>query len=420
MNDAINAAAATAAAAPHDALMNITARPQQRFSRGEGDWLRDEAGRRYLDWVQGWAVNALGHCAPEIVQALQQQSTRLLHGGPGLHNDQAPLLAEALAQSSGLPQVFFTNSGADANEGMVKLARKYGQRHKGGAHKIIAFTNAFHGRTLAMMSASGKPGFADIYPPRVPGFVHGRYNDLASAEALIDAQTVGIMLELVQGEAGVIPATPEFVHGLRAMCDRHGLLLLVDEVQTGMGRCGTLFAHQHYGVKPDLMSLGKGLGGGVPIGATLASAAVAACLAHGDLGGTYNGNALVCAVGRAVLQTVAQPAFLSRVREQAQWLAAELAALSARLELGEVRHCGLLLALELPPQLPAARVVEIARDAALLPGGIGLLLNAARPHTLRLMPALNSPREHLAQGLVLLETALRAAAAAHAPAYSPR
>ena len=408
--------------APHalpPALMEITQRPQQRFARGAGDWLWDEAGHRYLDWVQGWAVNALGHCAPEIVQALQQQSTRLLHGGPGLHNDQAPVLAEALARASGLPQVFFTNSGADANEGMVKLARKYGQQRKGGAYKIISFDNSFHGRTLAMMSASGKPGFADIYPPRVPGFVHGRYNDLASAAALIDADTVGIMLELVQGEAGVIPATPEFAQGLRALCDRHGLLLLVDEVQTGMGRCGTLFAHQHYGLRPDLMSLGKGLGGGVPIGATLTSAEVAACLAHGDLGGTYNGNALVCAVGRAVLETVAQPAFLAQVREQAQWLAGELASLSARLELGAVRHCGLLLALALLPQLPAAQVVAFAREAALQPGGTGLLLNAARPHTLRFMPALNSPRVQLAQGLRLLESAVAASMAA-ADAYSPR
>lgn len=387
-------------------LMPITQRPEQLFVRGQGDWLWDDAGHRYLDWVQGWAVNALGHCAPEIVGALQQQSTRLLHGGPGLHNDQAPALARALAAASGLPQVFFTNSGADANESLIKLARKYGQRHKGGAHKVISFSNSFHGRTLATMAASGKPGFATLFPPAVPGFAHAVYNDLASAEALIDAQTIAIMLELVQGEAGVIPATPGFVQGLRTLCDQHGLLLLVDEVQTGMGRCGTLFAHQHYGVKPDMMSLGKGLGGGVPIGAALASAAVADCLAPGDLGGTYNGNALVCAVGQAVLATVGQPDFLARVRAESEWLATELIALSQRQSLGALRHCGLLLALDLPESLPAERVVAAARDAVRAPGGTGLLINGPRPHTLRLLPALNSPREHLQQGLALLETAI--------------
>lgn len=390
-------------------LMPITQRPEQLFVRGEGDWLWDDAGHRYLDWVQGWAVNALGHCAPEIVGALQQQSTRLLHGGPGLHNDQAPALARALAAASGLPQVFFTNSGADANESLIKLARKYGRQHKGGAHKVISFSNSFHGRTLATMAASGKPGFATLFPPAVPGFAHATYNDLASAEALIDDQTVAILLELVQGEAGVIPATAAFVQGLRALCDQHGLLLLIDEVQTGMGRCGTLFAHQHYGVRPDMMSLGKGLGGGVPIGAALVSAAVADCLAPGDLGGTYNGNALVCAVGQAVLATVGQPDVLAGVRSNGEWLAAELAALSERQSLGELRHCGLLLALDLPETLPAERVVAAARDAALVPGATGLLINGPRPYTLRLMPALNSPREHLAQGLALLEAAIQAA-----------
>ncbi|WP_397534883.1 aminotransferase class III-fold pyridoxal phosphate-dependent enzyme [Roseateles sp.] len=390
-------------------LMPITQRPAQLFVRGQGDWLWDEADHHYLDWVQGWAVNALGHCAPEIVAALQRQSTRLLHGGPGLHNDQAPALARALTDASGLAQVFFTNSGADANEGMIKLARKYGQQHKGGAHKIITFSHSFHGRTLATMSASGKPGFAALFPPAVPGFAQARYNDLASTEALIDEQTVAIMLELVQGEAGVIPATPEFVLGLRALCEQHGLLLLIDEVQTGMGRCGTLFAHQHYGLQPDLMSLGKGLGGGVPIGATLASAAVSACLAPGDLGGTYNGNALVCAVGQAVLATVSQPDFLAHVRHQAAWLAAELVALSRRRSLGALRHCGLLLALDLPATLTAERVVGAARDAAFIPGGTGLLINGPRPHTLRLMPALNSRRENLLQGLALLEAAIEAA-----------
>ncbi len=279
------------------ALMRLGPRPPQVFVRGQGSWLWDSAGRRYLDLVQGWAVNALGHAPKPLARALAEQSARLLHAGPGLHNAPAARLAERLATLSGLPQVFIATSGSEANEGAVKLARKWGQLHRGGAATVLTFDDSFHGRTLALMSASGKPGFDRLFPPAVPGFVRCPFNDLDATRQTLAAQRhtlVAVMLELVQGEAGVVEATPAFVQGLRALCDANGLLLIVDEVQTGIGRCRPLFAHTDFGVQPDILTLGKGLGGGVPIGALLARDAVS-CFAPGDQGGTFHGNALVCA-----------------------------------------------------------------------------------------------------------------------------
>ncbi len=393
---------------PVDALMRVTQRPEAVFVRGSGSWLWDSTGRRYLDLVQGWAVNTLGHSPAVVVEAISRQAGRLMHGGPGLYNDRAIELADRLTTLSALDRVFFTNSGAEANEGAIKLARKFGQVHRGGAHTVISFTNGFHGRTLATMAASGKPGFDRIFPPAVPGFVKLPFNDLAAVEQGITRDTVAVMLELVQGEAGVIEADPAFAQGLRALCDRHGLLLIVDEVQTGIGRCGTLFVHEQFGLKPDIMTLGKGLGGAVPIGAVLAREAVC-CFAPGDQGGTYNGNALVCAGALAVLDAVTAPGFLAAVRERGAQLAAGLAALSARHGLATVRGRGLLLSMGLADGIDANRVAEAARTAE----GDGLLVNPVRPDRLRLMPALDCSAVDAAQACALLDAALAAS-------YSPR
>ena len=268
------------------ALMDITARPDLVFLRGEGSWLWDDRGRRYLDFVQGWAVNTLGHAPACIREALARQSGLLLTPSPAFHNAPAIALADLLCQHSVFDQVFFTNSGAEANEGAIKLARKWGQLHRGGAYEIITFGDAFHGRTLATMSASGKPGWDRMFAPQVAGFPKALLNDLASVQALIGRDTVAIMLEPVQGESGVHPATTAFLQGLRALCDQHGLLLIFDEVQTGVGRLGSLFGYQHFGVTPDIMTLAKGLGGGVPIGALLARQQ-ACVFAHGDQGGPW-------------------------------------------------------------------------------------------------------------------------------------
>jgi len=377
--------------------MAVTERPEQVFVRGQGAWLWDAAGARYLDWLQGWAVNALGHCPPEVAQALQAQAAVLLTPSPALYNLPSLQLAEKLCALSGMDQAFFGSTGAEANEGAIKLARKWGRVHRGGAHEIITFDNAFHGRNLATMAASGKAGWDALFPPTMPGFVKARFNDIDSVKALLSERTAAIMLEPVQGEAGVRPASAEFLKALRQLCDAHGVLLIFDEVQTGCGRLGALFAAQHFGVQPDIMTLGKGLGGGVPISAVLARSH-ACVFAHGDQGGTYAGNPLMCAVSLAVMDTLSQPAFLAHVRAMGTLLRQGLWTLSQRWGLGEVRGEGLLLALELGSD-HAPEVVRACRER-------GLLVNAARVHCLRLMPRLNSTEAEVLEGLALLDASL--------------
>jgi len=366
-----------------DALMEITQRPELVFVRGEGSWLEDHNGKRYLDFIQGWAVNCLGHCPPAIVQALAVQSARLINPSPAFYNQPAMDLAKRLTDASCFDRVFFANSGAEANEGAIKLARKWGRVHRDGAYKIITFDHGFHGRTLATMSASGKPGWDTIFAPQVPGFPKATLNDLESVRALIDDQTVAVMLEPVQGEAGVLPATNEFMRALRRLTQERGLLLIVDEVQTGMSRTGTLFAYQHSGIEPDIMTLAKGIGGGAPLAALCAREDVCA-FEHGDQGGTYNGNPLMAAVGIAVFDAVSAPAFLDAVNERALQLSTGLQALSAKWDMQGERGVGLLRALKLGRGEGGA-IVQAARDRK----PEGLLLNAPRPDLLRFMPALN-------------------------------
>lgn len=380
---------------PVDALMRVAERPAAVFTRGQGSWLWDSTGRRHLDLVQGWAVNTLGHAPAVVADALARQAHTLLQAGPGFYNDQAIALAQRLGASSGLPRAFITPSGAEANEGAIKLARKYGQRHRGGAFEIITFHDAFHGRTLAAMSASGKPGFDRMFAPQVPGFPKAKLNDLASVAERVGPNTVAVMLEPIQGEAGVVEARPEFVQGLRRLCDELGLLLIFDEVQTGVGRTGLLWGHEHAGVKPDVMTLGKCLGGGVPIGALLASER-ASCFAPGEQGGTYNGNALVCAAALAVLDSVGAPGFLAGVRERGEQLRAGLDRIAARLGVAPSEGRGLLLALSLPDGCTAAAVAEAA-----LQGEPALLVNPVRPQRLRLVPALNIGEEEVDLALEL-------------------
>ena len=372
-----------------DALMDVAARPPLVFVEGRGSWLVDHAGRRYLDFVQGWAVNSLGHCPPQIAAALAAQAQRLISPSPAFFNDAALSLAQRLAALSGLQRVFLASSGAEANEGAIKLARKWGSLHKDGAFEIVTFADGFHGRTLATMSASGKAGWDRLYEPKVPGFPKARLNDLDSVRELVGPRTVAVMLEPIQGEAGVVPATAQFLRALRALCDERGLLLILDEVQTGVGRTGTVFAFEQAGVVPDVMTLGKGLGGGVPLAALLAKAEVA-CFAHGDQGGTYCGNPLMAAVGNAVLDAVAQPPFLAGVAERGAHLQRHLQHLSDRHGLAGERGSGLLRALDLGRPIGPA-LVEAARE--MQPDG--LLLNSPRPHLLRFMPALNVPLEEI-------------------------
>src|SRR5690606_32361720 len=279
---------------------------------------------------------------------------------PAFYNQPAMDLAKRLTGASCFDRVFFTNSGAEANEGAIKLARKWGQLKRNGAYKIITFDHSFHGRTLATMSASGKPGWDKIFAPQVDGFPKADLNDLDSVRALIDDKTVAIMLEPVQGEGGVIPATVEFMQGLRQLANEHGLLLIVDEVQTGFGRTGTLFAYEQMGITPDIMTLGKGIGSGVPLAALCAREEVSV-FQHGDQGGTYNGNPLMTAVGVAVFDTLTAPGFLESVNARAAQLSEGLLALSGKWGMKGERGEGLLRALMLDRDDGPA-IVDAARD----------------------------------------------------------
>jgi acetylornithine/N-succinyldiaminopimelate aminotransferase len=393
----------TNAAHPYSALMNITARPQAVFVRGEGAYLWDDAGKRYLDFMQGWAVNCLGHSPPVVAEALAAQARLLLTPSPAFYNGPSLKLAQALVEKSCFDQVFFANSGAEANEGAIKLARKYGAKYKNGAFEIITFEGGFHGRTLATMSASGKKAFEPLFEPKVSGFRKAKLNDLDSVKALISDNTVAVMLEPIQGEAGVWPATDQFLQELRALTKEHDLLLIVDEIQTGMGRTGKLFHYEHAEIEPDIMTLGKGIGGGVPLAALLATEH-ASCFEHGDQGGTFNGNPLMCAAGLAVLEHVGQPQFLKSATDAGLFLESELQKLSARHGLGEVRGRGLLLALDLRLPIGAAIVAEALAD--------GVLINSPQPDALRFMPALNVTREEISLMIDCLDTILVKAGAA--------
>ncbi len=388
-------------AANTDSLMTITNRPELVFERGEGSWLFDHQGKRYLDFIQGWAVNCLGHCPPEITAALTEQAGKLLNPSPAFYNGPMVELASLLTANSCFDRVFFANTGAEANEGAIKLARKWGQLNRDGAFEIITFGHSFHGRTLATMSASGKAGWDTIFAPQVSGFPKAVYNDIASVEALIGPKTVAVMLEPVQGEGGVIPADLEFLKALRALTTARGILLIVDEVQTGVGRTGKLFAHEHAGITPDIMTLGKGIGGGVPLAALLAREAIC-CFVPGDQGGTYNGNPLMTAVGLAVVKRMLAPGFLAEVDARGQYLAKRLLELSAKHGLKGERGSGLLRALILDDE----RGPEIvAKALALTP--CGLLLNAPRPNLLRFMPALNVSEAEIDQMIGLLDSLLQ-------------
>lgn len=387
-----------------DALLYITNRPPLVFTEGQGMWLTDHTGKRYLDYLQGWAVNCLGHSPQCIQDALAAQAKKLINPSPAFYNEPMVTLASALTANSCFDRVFFANSGAEANESAIKLARKWGQKtpnEKGESrHEIITFDHSFHGRTLATMSASGKPGWDKIFAPQVSGFHKADLNDIATVENLITDRTVAVMLEPVQGEGGVIPASREFMQALRKLTQQHKLLLIVDEVQSGMGRTGELFAYQLSGIEPDIMTLGKGIGGGVPLSAMLCKEEVA-CFEPGDQGGTYNGNPLMTAVGGAVLKALLEPGFLPSVREKGEYLRGELLKLTERFGLAGERGEGLLRALKLGRPI-GPQIVELARDM----GPVGLLLNSPRPDLLRFMPALNVSTEEIDQMIGMLAEVL--------------
>jgi acetylornithine/N-succinyldiaminopimelate aminotransferase len=379
-------------------VMKVAARPSIVMVEGRGSWIWDADDKRYLDFVQGWAVNCLGHSPRVIVEALECQARRLINASPAFYNEPMAKLATLIAEASGLGEVFLCNSGAEANEGAIKLARKWGARHRGGAFEIITMEHAFHGRTLATMSASNKPGWDTLFEPKVSGFPKVPLGDLEAVRSAVTPMTTAVMLEPIQGEAGVLMAGDDWLRGLRQLTREAGILLIVDEIQTGIGRTGRLFGYEHAGIQPDIMTLGKGLGGGVPLAALVASGS-ASCFEYGDQGGTFNGAPLMAAVGCAVLETVLAPGFLDMVAATGEYLATRLRTLSAELGHGEVRGRGLLLALALK-DLDAGKVVQAALDR-------GLLINAPRPDSLRFMPSLTVSRDEIDQMMGLLRESLQ-------------
>ena len=378
-----------------ESLMPAVARPPQVFVRGQGSWLWDSEERAYLDFSQGNAANSLGHSPQVLIKALAEQTQVLINPGNGLHSRAQLNLVERLCRQTGSDQAYLLNSGAQACEAAIKLARKWGQLHRGGAYRIISASNGCHGRSFAALAASAG-ALGNRFEPQLPGFSHVPFNDLPALHAAVDAQTVAIMLEPIQSAAGVIPATEHYLKGVERLCRELGILLILDEVQTGIGRCGTLLAEQQYGVRADIITLGKGLGGGVPLAALLARGK-ACCFDAGELDGTHLGNALMASAGLAVTNTVLEQGFLEHVRESGCYLGEGLARLAYRYDHGQLRGNGLMWGLTLSDD-SADAVVKAALHE-------GLILNAPQSDCLRFTPALTVSKSNIDEMLLRLARA---------------
>lgn len=364
-------------------LMNTYKRFPIVLSKGRGVKVWSPDGKEYLDFVAGIATNALGHCHPKVVIALQKQAQRLIHVSNFYHIEPQIKLAKLLVENSFAGKVFFCNSGAEANEAAIKLTRKYSKEHIGpDRFEIITTLNSFHGRTLGTLSATGQEKLRKGFEPLTPGFRHVPYNDTAAIEKAIGEHTCAVLLEPVQGEAGVKIPDPGYLRKVRQICDAHGLLLLLDEVQTGMGRTGKLFAYEHSGITPDIMTLAKGLGSGVPIGAMLATETVSQAFGPADHGTTFGGNPLVCAAATATLETILEDGLiLDQSRRMGEYLKSNLASLRENFSsiILDIRGMGLLVAMEITGD--CAPVVKACMDR-------GLLINCAAGNVLRFMPPL--------------------------------
>ena len=383
-------------------MMPVYAPAQFIPVRGEGAWLWDQEGKGYIDFAGGIAVNALGHAHPAMIRALTEQANKFWHTGNGYTNEPALRLAKQLIDATFADRVFFCNSGAEANEAALKTARKYAH-DRFGEHKtgIVAFKNTFHGRTLFTVTAGGQPAYSQDFAPLPPDIRHGVYNDIESARVLIDDNTCAVIVEPIQGEGGVIPATQEFLRELRELCDRHHAALIFDEVQTGVGRSGELYAYMHYGITPDLLSTAKALGGGFPIGALLAREEMASVMTVGTHGTTYGGNPLACAVAGEVLSIINTPQVLNGVKQREQWFKERLQAINARLGLfKEIRGVGLLIGCALRDEYAGK-----AKQISLLAAEEGLMVLIAGASVVRFAPALVVNEEDVTLGLNRFEAA---------------
>ncbi|MDF2814027.1 MAG: argD1 [Paenibacillus sp.] len=362
-----------------ESILFTAARPEIVMERGEGMYLWDTEGKPYLDFVGGWAVTCLGHSPKVIQQTLSTQAGKLVNTSPSYYNKPQLEFARRLTELSGFDRVFFASSGAEANEGAIKLARRHGVRNLGGAYEIITTQNSFHGRTLATMSATGKKHWESLFSPKVPGFTHVPLNDIEALHAAVNPNTCAIMLELVQGEGGVHCVDQEYASQLRRICDDTGIMLIFDEIQTGLGRTGKLFANEHYGIQPDVMTLGKGIGGGFPLSALLVKESFN-IFEPGDQGGTYSGQPLAMAVGLAVVNEIVAKELSAQAEQQGKYILAHLHQIAEQYGLSRIRGKGLLLAFDLPDEKGHEIVAECLKA--------GLLINSPNPRSIRLMPAL--------------------------------
>ena len=366
--------------------------------RGEGTRVWDADGKEYLDFVAGWAVNNLGHSHPAVTQAIVEQAGTLLQTSNQFYTVPQLQLAEMLIENSCLDQVFFGNSGAEANEGALKLARRYGKLHRDGAYEVITAFNSFHGRTMATVAATGQPHYQESFTPLLPGFVHVDFDDVEAIMNATTDRTAAVFLEPVQGEGGVNIPADDYLSRVREWCDEKGLLLILDEIQTGMGRLGSLFGYQEYGVEPDVMTLAKGLGYGTPIGAFL-SKGYCMALVPGDHGSTFGGNALTTAAAYAGTKFLIENDIPGHARAMGEHLQRRLNELKSRYSfVKDVRGKGLLVAMEFESDI-AGQLLTHANAG-------GLLLNAVKPNAIRFMPPLNVTAEEIDQAMSLLGDAL--------------
>lgn len=360
-------------------ILFTTMRPNIVMERGEGMYLWDTEGKAYLDFMGGWAVTSLGHCPSVLKEALINQSNTLINASPSFYNKPMIEFAKLLTDNSCFNRVFFANSGSEANEGAIKLARKYGAKFLNGAYEILTTINSFHGRTLATMSATGKEAWEDLYEPKVPGFKHVPLNDLEAIKAAITPNTCAIMFEPIQGEGGVNELNKNYIKALSNICKERGILLIFDEVQTGLGRTGKLFAYQHYEIEPDIMTLAKGIGGGYPLSALLAKESLN-IFEPGDQGGTYSAQPLGMAAGLAVVSEIINKNLSYNAKVQGEYIVKKLNEIKNIYGLKNIRGKGLLLAFDLP-QNKGKEIVDKCLEE-------GLLLNSPRPSIIRLMPPL--------------------------------
>ena len=378
--------------------MGVFRRTPLLIVRGEGSRVWDEKGKAYLDLVAGWAVNSLGHCHPVVVEALRKQAATLIQTSNQYYTIPQLELAQLLVDNSALDRVFFANSGAEANEGAVKLARKWGKLKLDGAYEVISTLKSFHGRTLSMVAATGKPAYQKDFTPLPAGFANIPYNDMAALEQATSEKTCAVLLEPIQGEGGVNIPDENYLSSVREFCSERNILLMLDEVQTGVGRTGTMWGYQQFGIEPDVMTLAKGLAGGVPIGAFLCKEA-ASVLAPGDHGSTFGGNPLACAAGTAVMRYIVDNDIPGHVQKVGAHLMDRLLGLKARHEeIIDVRGRGLLAAIEFSEE----KTVELL--ALCLERG--LLLNSVSPTILRLFPALTITKGEIDEAMEILEGAL--------------